>query len=65
MPTPRGSLRIRFNDGGVVTLRHGSEVKIGEYRFDGKQEGCEKALLRPPTFIFDGLESMLPHGGTG
>ncbi len=37
--------QIRFSDGGLVSLRSGSEFRIDEYQFKGKEDGSEKATF--------------------
>ncbi len=37
--------QIRFSDGGLVSLRSGSEFRIDEYQFNGKEDGSEKATF--------------------
>lgn len=41
----KGYAQIRFRDGALMTLRSDSEVRIDEYRYEGKQDGNEKALM--------------------
>lgn len=40
-----GFLQLRFTDGALVSLRPGSELKVKEYRFEGKEDGSEKAVF--------------------
>ena len=37
--------QIRFSDGGLVALRSGTEFRVDEYRYDGKEDGSEKAVF--------------------
>ncbi len=38
-------VQIRFSDGGLVSLRSGSEFKIDDYQFKGEEDGSEKATF--------------------
>jgi hypothetical protein len=38
-------VQIRFSDGGLVSLRSGSEFQIDDYKFKGKEDGSEKAIF--------------------
>ena len=41
-----GRLQVSFIDGAYVSIQPDSEYKIEEYRFSGKQDGTESAVLR-------------------
>lgn len=43
--TNNGRAQLRFTDGAYVSLQPQSEFRIDQYRFDGKQDGSEKAFL--------------------
>jgi hypothetical protein len=38
-------VQMRFSDGGLVSLRSGSEFRIDDYQFKGKEDGSEKAAF--------------------
>jgi hypothetical protein len=38
-------VQMRFSDGGLVSLRSGSEFRIDDYQFKGKEDGSEKATF--------------------
>lgn len=37
--------QIRFSDGGLVALRSGSQFRVEDYRYEGKEDGNEKAVF--------------------
>ena len=37
--------QLRMTDGAVIAIRAQSEFKINEYKFNGKEDGSEKATL--------------------
>ena len=41
-----GRLQVSFIDGGYVSIQPDSEYKIEQYRFSGRQDGTESAVLR-------------------
>jgi hypothetical protein len=43
--THSGRAQLRFTDGGYVSLQPQSEFRIDQYRFEGRQDGSEKAFL--------------------
>lgn len=38
-------IQIRFSDGGLTSLRPGTEFRVSEYHFNGKQDGSETAVF--------------------
>jgi len=40
-----GRAQLRFTDGGMVSLQPGSEFRIDNYRFSGKEDGEEKGFF--------------------
>jgi len=38
-------IQIRFTDGGLTSLRPGTEFRVSEYSFNGEQDGSEKAMF--------------------
>ncbi|HMK13953.1 MAG TPA: FecR family protein [Burkholderiales bacterium] len=42
---PASNMQVRFTDESVVSLRDQSLLKIDEYKFNGKQDGMEKAFF--------------------
>jgi hypothetical protein len=44
--TGNGRLQVSFIDGAYVSIQPDSEYKIEQYRFSGKQDGTESAVLR-------------------
>jgi hypothetical protein len=47
--------QIRFSDGGLVSLRSGSEFRIDDYQFKGEEDGSEKAVF---SLIKGGLRTI-------
>lgn len=43
---PGGSLQVRFSDESLLSLRENSELSVDSYRFEGKEDGKERALFR-------------------
>jgi len=43
--TNNGRAQLRFTDGAYVSLQPESELRIDQYRFDGKQDGNEKGFF--------------------
>lgn len=43
--TNDGRAQLRFSDGAYVSLQPQSEFRIDQYRFEGRQDGSEKAFL--------------------
>ena len=37
--------QIRFSDGGLIALRSGSQFRVEDYRYEGKEDGNEKAVF--------------------
>ncbi|HNL78701.1 MAG TPA: FecR family protein [Accumulibacter sp.] len=50
-----GRAQLRFTDGGMVSLQPGSEFKIDNYRFSGKEDGEEKGFF---SLLRGGLRSI-------
>ncbi len=46
LKTGEGRLQVRFADGGFISLQPGSEFRVEEFRFSGKEDGTESALFR-------------------
>jgi len=42
---PFSNMQVRFSDHSIVSLRDQSLLKIDEYKFDGKQDGLERAFF--------------------
>ncbi|HXZ96786.1 MAG TPA: FecR family protein [Burkholderiales bacterium] len=42
---PFSNMQVRFTDQSIVSLRDHSLLKIDEYKFDGKQDGLERAFF--------------------
>ena len=41
----KGGAQVRFNDGAQIALRRDSSLRIDEYRWQGREDGQEKAIL--------------------
>ena len=41
----KGGAQVKFNDGAQIALRRNSELRIDEYRWEGNQDGKEKAVM--------------------
>lgn len=50
-----GRAQLRFTDGGLVSLQPGSEFKIDNYQFSGKEDGQEKGFF---SLLKGGLRSI-------
>lgn len=50
-----GRAQLRFSDGGMVSLQPGSEFKIDNYKFSGKEDGEEKSFF---SLLKGGLRSI-------
>ncbi len=46
LKTGKGRLQVRFADGGFISLQPGSEFRVEEFRFSGKEDGAESAFFR-------------------
>lgn len=43
---PSSSLQVRFSDESLLSMRENSELQIENYRFSGKEDGTESAVLK-------------------
>ncbi|MCK6405378.1 MAG: FecR family protein [Rhodocyclaceae bacterium] len=50
-----GRAQLRFSDGGMVSLQPGSEFRIDNYRFSGKEDGEERGFF---SLLKGGLRSI-------
>ena len=49
------NLQVRFEDDSYVSLRPGSELKVREFRYSGKEDGSERAIF---SLIKGGLRAI-------
>jgi len=52
---PLSNAQIRMNDESLIALRPGTEFKIDEFRYDGKQDGSERGFF---SLIKGGLRTV-------
>jgi hypothetical protein len=43
--SPKASARIRMSDGGLITVRPDTQLKIDSFKFNGKQDGSEQSFF--------------------
>jgi hypothetical protein len=53
--TQDGRAQLSFSDGGYVSLQPGSEFRIEEYRFEGRNDGSERGIF---SLIKGGLRTI-------
>lgn len=55
------SVQIRMADGGMLSIRPDTKVKIDEFRFDGKEDGSEKSVITLLQGGFRALTGLIGH----
>ncbi len=43
--SPKATAKIRMGDGGLITMRADTQLKIDSYKFNGKQDGSEQSFF--------------------
>jgi hypothetical protein len=43
---PSGSAQLKMIDGGIIAVRPNTELRIDQYRFSGREDGNENAVMR-------------------
>jgi hypothetical protein len=43
---PSGSAQLKMIDGGIIAVRPNTELKIDQYRYSGREDGSENAVMR-------------------
>ncbi|HEY5898460.1 MAG TPA: FecR family protein, partial [Burkholderiales bacterium] len=43
---PGASAQLKMIDGGIIAVRPDTELKIDQYRYDGREDGSENAAMR-------------------
>lgn len=54
-------VQIRMDDGGMLSVRPDTKVKIDEFRFDGKEDGTEKSVITLLQGGFRALTGLIGH----
>lgn len=55
------SVQIRMADGGMLSIRPETKVKIDEFRFDGKEDGSERSVITLLQGGFRALTGLIGH----
>lgn len=54
-------VQIRMADGGMISVRPGTKMKIDVFHFDGKEDGTEKSVITLLRGGFRALTGMVGH----
>jgi hypothetical protein len=58
---PSAQVQIRMADGGMISVRSGTKLKIDVFHFDGKEDGTEKSVITLLQGGFRALTGMVGH----
>lgn len=56
-----GRVQIRMADGGLISVRPETQVRIDQFHFDGKEDGTEKSVIALLQGGFRALTGMIGH----